>query len=131
MKPENLFESIEHVDEKDLEHSESKRVFRPWWAVAAAAALVVMVGLGVLLRPWFGSAPLQTAAIRQAQYPEMPAYPDENDTDFDSQWDAWWEAKQASRQEEGLLRQPGQLLGGSACPLSSPGRRGRTGSARR
>ena len=37
MKPENLFESIEHVDEKDLEHSESKRVFRPWWAVAAAA----------------------------------------------------------------------------------------------
>ena len=57
MKPENLFESIEHVDEKDLEHSESKRVFRPWWAVAAAAALVVMVGLGVLLRPWFGSAP--------------------------------------------------------------------------
>ena len=102
MKPENLFESIEHVDEKDLEHSESKRVFRPWWAVAAAAALVVMVGLGVLLRPWFGSAPLQTAAIRQAQYPEMPAYPDENDTDFDSQWDAWWEAKQASRQEEGF-----------------------------
>ena len=32
----------------------------------------------------------------------MPAYPDENDTDFDSQWDAWWEAKQASRQEEGF-----------------------------
>ena len=102
MKPEKLFESMEHVDEKDLEHSESKRAFRPWWAVAAAAALVVMVGLGVLLRPWFGPAPLQTAAIRQAKYPEMPAYPDENDADFDSQWDAWWEAKQANRQEEGF-----------------------------
>ena len=102
MKPEKLFESMEHVDEKDLEHSQRRTVFRPWWAVAAAAALVAVVGLGAALRPWFGSSPLRTAAIRQAKYPEMPAYPDENAANFESQWDAWWEGKQANRQEEGF-----------------------------
>ena len=69
MKPEKLFESMEHVDEMDLEQSQRRTVFRPWWAVAAAAALVAVVGLGAALGPWFGSSPLRTAAIRHANDP--------------------------------------------------------------
>ncbi len=104
MNREDLYESMEDIDDAVLTRSERRRR-RPWWIGAAAAAVAVAVAVGLVLRP-DGSGQLASAfAIAEADYPEMAPYPDESaywddsgtfdDDGFYEAYDAWRASRQA------------------------------------
>ena len=92
MNGKDLFESLEHVSSRVLERSERRKGRRIWPArsVAAAAVLVIALVAGGVLWPKGRPIGVSTQALAVAQYPELAAYPNEeeyyNDKgEFDSQ----------------------------------------------
>ena len=113
MNRQDLYESMEHIDDAILTRSEGGRSRRRvWWMGGVAAVLVAALLGGLLLRP--GSGPLTTNAyaVSQAVYPSMAPYPNEMDYadpltgEFDSDgfsqvYDAWRESVRGQAQEKG------------------------------
>ena len=115
MKREDLYESMEGIDEEVLARSEARGKGRrpsPRWVGATAAVLVVAI-LGVTLL-WPGGGTSLTAsayAVAQADYPTMAPYPNENDyiqsdgtyddDGLSAAYDAWWTDQKTRQQPAG------------------------------
>ena len=93
MNRNQLYESMEHIDDRVLERSEKRKIsWKRWRMGAVAAVLVAAVALGVALQPTVrvgqnsgyttGDAAepmaVKATALRVAQYPNMAPYPDES-----------------------------------------------------
>ena len=93
MNRNQLYESMEHIDDRVLERSEKRKIsWKRWRMGAVAAVLVAAVALGVALQPTVrvgqnsgyttGDAAepmaVKATALRVAQYPHMAPYPDES-----------------------------------------------------
>ena len=115
MKREDLYESMEGIDEEILARSEARGKGRrpsPRWVGVIAAVLVVAI-LGVTLLWPGGGAPLTASAyaVAEAAYPAMAPYPNEDDylqadgtyddEAFSAAYDAWRTDQQARQQPEG------------------------------
>lgn len=115
MKREDLYESMEGIDEEILARSEARGKGRrpaPRWVGVIAAVLVVAI-LGVTLLWPGGGAPLTASAyaVAEAAYPAMNPYPNEDDylqadgtyddEAFSAAYDAWRTDQQARQQPEG------------------------------
>ena len=130
MNRNQLYESMEHIDDQILERSEKRKgVRKRFWMGAVAAVLVIAVAAGIALQPRVpiggnsgattGQATDQSVGkantLRVAMYPEMAPYPDESQfmsgtqETFDSEGyskehDAWWESLQAQRRDTGYAQ---------------------------
>ena len=113
MKREELYESMEGIDEEVLARSEAggRRRRSPWVGVTAAVLVVAILGAALL---WPGSGTSLTAsayAVAQADYPAMAPYPNEDDylqadgtydsDAFSAAYDAWRTGQKARRQPAG------------------------------
>ena len=93
MNRNQLYESMEHIDDQVLERSEKRKgVRKRFWMGAVAAVLVIAVAAGIALQPRVpiggnsgattGQATDQSVGkantLRVAMYPEMAPYPDES-----------------------------------------------------
>lgn len=104
MNRNDLYESMNQIDDAALERSERRRGRFPKWTAAAAAVLAV-VFLGSLLPHFHGmqSSILPTAyAAALAQYPEMAPYPDESSPRFEQQCEAWETSVEAQARARGF-----------------------------
>ena len=119
MKKEQFYELLGDVDESAVKAAEkppvgkTKNTKNRWIRYAAAAAACVVavscVGIGLKIFNSKGGTVLKTASrkkmlLASAEYPEMPAYPDESDygNDYDAYFDAyekWWTAWRALRDQ--------------------------------
>lgn len=115
MKREDLYESMEGIDEEILARSEASGKGRrpsPRWVGVIAAVLVVAI-LGITLL-WPGGSTSLTAsayAVAQADYPAMAPYPNENDylqadgtynsDGFSAAYDAWRAGQKTRQQPKG------------------------------
>ncbi len=114
MKREELYESMEGIDEEVLARSEAGGKGRrrsPWVGVTAAVLVVAILGAALL---WPGGGTPLTAsayAVAQADYPAMAPYPNEDDylqadgtydsDAFSAAYDAWRTGQKARRQPAG------------------------------
>ena len=99
MNRNNLFEHIAAADDDLLERSERRRSRRPLWISAVAAALALVLGLGVFLSR---NMAVTVQAVSLARYPEAVAFPmDPEDPDYPRQYEAWREAARETRAEPG------------------------------
>lgn len=119
-KSEKIYEGITNIDDKIIEEAQhvsasvstpvstsaptfvsgKARGIRPhsWWMSAVAAVLVMVIALGIILRPG-GNGSIAVGAIAEPDYPEMPAFPtDENAKDYHDRYIAWADSIKQSRE---------------------------------
>lgn len=111
MKPEELSNAMGEIDDELIASADKKRKAgkekgqrRRFMGAVAAAACLCLVMIGVMGNQ--STKTVHAAAIAEAQYPEMPQYPNEmeyfskitnefDDEGFSKVYDAWWEARRA------------------------------------
>lgn len=116
MNKNDLYEAIGKIDENLLDRSEKniikRRSKKPWWIgiTAAAIAVIIVVGVFYMPRPFSpndNNPPagiIKVSAISEAEYPKMAPYPNENDADFENQYEKWQSSIDKQRQEEGYAK---------------------------
>lgn len=108
MNNEDLYDGITDIREDliDVAAARKRPRRRRLWTSAIAAMLALAVLLGVALRPGGGGMSASACAIAEAEYPEMPPRPNEEDffdpvsgewdsIRFDKLYDPWFEAQRA------------------------------------
>ena len=113
MNRQDLYESMEHIDDDILARSERGKKRRSrWWLGGVAAVLAAALIGGLLLQPGGGPLSANAYAVAEAVYPSMAPYPNEMDYadlltgEFDSDgfsdaYDAWRDSVRGQEQEEG------------------------------
>ena len=87
-KAEKLQDAIGMIDGRFIEEAESyKRKSRKKWISLIAALLCVAIIAGVLLHPSSSPIALDSYAISEAEYPEMPTNPNIDGADYDEWFD--------------------------------------------
>lgn len=73
MKPKNILNALNGVDEELVEGaiSRKKRPRRALWIGAIAAALALVIALGLFFDPWGGSLGISAQALALAPYPAL------------------------------------------------------------